>query len=189
MTLWMIRHGLTGLGEEGKYQGRLDDGLSQKGIRALERADFRPGRLFVSPALRARETAAILFPDTRAMVLEDLREMDFGAFEGRSWKDMENDPDYRSWVDSGCRERCPGGEDMAMFAERVNAAMDTVLRDKTDGTVIVAHGGTMMAALSRRGRPEREYWNWQLPCGCGWMLDYDPDEDCLRVLREVSFLR
>ena len=78
---------------------------------------------------------------------------------------------------------------MAMFAERVNAAMDTVLRDKTDGTVIVAHGGTMMAALSRRGRPEREYWNWELPCGCGWMLDYDPDEDCLRVLREVSFLR
>ncbi len=189
MTIWMIRHGLTRLGEEGKYQGRLDDGLTQKGIEALRKAGFLPDRLYVSPALRARETAAILFPELQPQILKDLREMDFGSFEGRSWKELENDPDYQSWVDSGCTKRCPDGEDMAAFTDRVNAALDGILHDGADRIVIVAHGGTMMAALSRRGKPERKYWQWNRPCGCGWLLDYDPDAESLRVLREVSFLK
>ena len=187
--LWMIRHGTTRLGEEGKYQGKLDDGLSPKGAEALRQADFKPEALFVSPALRARETAAILFPGAEAHILPDLREMDFGVFEGRSWKEMEGDPDYRAWVDSNCSLRCPGGEDRAAFTDRVNAALEEVLQNGTDGTVIVAHGGTMMAALGRRGRPARDYWKWQLPCGCGWLLESDPDTGCLRVLREGSFLK
>lgn len=190
MTLWIIRHGLTRLGEEGKYQGRLDDGLSERGRNSLLEAGFLPGALYVSPALRARETASILFPNVEQRILAGLREMDFGTFEGRSWREMEGDPDYRTWVESGCTTRCPGGEKSADFAERVNAAADRILQSGTENTVIVAHGGTMMAVLSGRGMPPRDYWQWQRPCGCGWMLEYDREAaDSLRVLREVSFLK
>ena len=63
MRVWLIRHGLTALGETGKYQGRLDDGLSERGRAQLRRADWTPARVWVSPARRARETAAILFPE------------------------------------------------------------------------------------------------------------------------------
>ena len=80
MRIWLIRHGRTPLNEEGRYQGKLDTGLSEEGQRALERADVSPSRVYVSPALRARQTADILFPDADQVVAEDLREMDFGAF-------------------------------------------------------------------------------------------------------------
>lgn len=85
MRIWLIRHGRTPLNEEGRYQGKLDTGLSEEGQRALERADVSPSRVYVSPALRARQTAGILFPDADQVVAEDLREMDFGAFDGRGW--------------------------------------------------------------------------------------------------------
>ena len=62
MKLWLIRHGLTRLGEEKRYQGVLDEPLSERGRAELRRADFAPAHVYVSPMRRARETAAILFP-------------------------------------------------------------------------------------------------------------------------------
>jgi len=187
VKVFLIRHGLTRLGEEKRYQGALDEGLSDHGRAALKRADFAPGRVCVSPLRRSRETASILFPDSEQRVIPDLREMDFGAFEGRGWWEMEKDPAYRAWVDGGCTGRCPGGEDRAAYSARVCGAVEALLQGGEDPLVIVAHGGTQMAVLERWGEPKREYWQWQRPCGCGWELDFDGER--LRVSREVSFLR
>ena len=186
MKLWLIRHGSTALNEAGRYQGRLDGGLSETGRASLRPADFRPAQLIVSPARRARETAAILFPEMEQRVVQDLREMDFGAFEGLSWREMENDPAYRAWVDGGCLGRCPGGEDRAGCSARVCAAF---LRSVTENAAIVAHGGTQMCVLERWGEPARDFYAWQLHCGCGYELDWDARRQKLRVVREVSFLR
>ena len=185
MKLFLIRHGLTRLGEEKRYQGSLDEGLSDTGRAELKPADMAPARVYVSPMLRARETAAILFPASAQIVIPDLREMDFGAFEGRGWWEMEDDAAYRAWVDGGCTGRCPGGEDRAAYTARVCAALEALLQKDEAPLVIVAHGGTQMAALARWGEPRREYWQGQRPCGCGWMLDWDGA--CLQVLREVNF--
>ena len=189
MRVWLIRHGMTRLGEAKRYQGVLDDGLSETGRAALKRADIEAARVYVSPLLRARETASILFPAAEQIVVPDLREMDFGVFEGRGWWEMEQDEDYRAWVDGGCSGRCPGGEDRAEYTARVCAAVEKLLQTEEDELVIVAHGGTQMAVLERWGRPAREYWQWQRPCGCGWLLDYDEAQDCITVLQEVSFLK
>ena len=189
MKLRLIRHGMTRLGEEKRYQGSLDEGLSDLGRAALKRADFAPPQVYVSPLLRARETAATLFPDAEQIIVPDLREMDFGAFEGRGWWEMERDSAYRAWVDGNCFGRCPGGEDRAEFSERVCAAIANLLRADEDELVIVAHGGTQMAALERWGRPAREYYRWQTACGCGWLLDYDRQREEMRVLQEVSYLK
>ena len=187
MKLCLIRHGLTRLGEEKRYQGALDEGLSDHGRAQLRPADFVPPRVYVSPMLRARETAAIVFPEAEQIVVPDLREMDFGAFEGRGWWEMERDAAYRAWVDGGCLDRCPGGEDRGEFSLRVCKAMDALLQSGED-LVIVAHGGTQMAALERWGRPERDYYRWQTACGCGYLLSYERQRDEMRVERELSFL-
>ena len=193
MKVWLIRHGLTRLGEEKRYQGRLDEGLSEGGKAALAPAPFSAEHIYVSPARRARETAAILFPQARQIVCLDLREMDFGSFEGRGWWEMEQDEAYRIWVAGGCRGRCPGGEDRAGFTERICAAFDAILDQEGETeaeTVIVAHGGTQMALLGERGNPQREYYLWQRPCGCGWLLETDEQgTGLLHVVREISFLR
>lgn len=187
MKVFLIRHGLTRLGEEKRYQGALDEGLSVHGSAALKPADFAPEQVYVSPMLRAKETASILFPNSEQRVIPDLREMDFGAFEGRGWWEMENDPAYRAWVDGGCTGRCPGGEDRTAYTARVCGAMEPLLQSGTDPLVIIAHGGTQMAALGRWGEPERAYWQWQRPCGCGWTLAWDGAK--LHVLQEVDYLK
>ena len=195
VNVWLIRHGMTRLGEEKRYQGRLDDGLSETGRAALVRADLRPERVYVSPALRARETAEILFPEAEQVLCPELREMDFGSFEGRGWWEMEEDAAYRAWVDGGCRGRCPGGEDKAELIERVERGFAQILKAETgqadapENLVIVAHGGTQMALLEERGVPQREYYRWQRPCGCGWLLDWEPERGTLQVIREISFLK
>ncbi len=192
MKVWLIRHGMTRLGEEGRYQGSLDEGLSEKGKTALRSGDLRPEKVYVSPARRARETAALLFPDSVQIPVPELREMDFGAFDGRGWWEMENDAQYRAWVAGNCRGRCPGGEDRDDFTERVCKAVLSILEEERAAgcaeVVFVAHGGTQMAALSRWGSPARDYYRWQSQCGCGWLLNWEEREQILSVQREISFL-
>lgn len=185
MNIWLIRHGMTVPGEEGRYQGFLDEGLSEKGKNALARASFSPSHVYVSPAKRAGETASILFPDAEQISVPGLREMNFGVFEGRTWKEMENDPQYREWVDGWCLGTCPGGESRAEFSKRVCNAFLSVLDmeypekekgNKEEDLIIVSHGGTQMAILERWGRPVRDYYDWQCPCGCGWKLSLKKSE-------------
>lgn len=193
MLIWLVRHGLTAYGEQKRYQGSLDTQLSPAGREALQAAAFRPERLCVSPMLRAGETAALLFPDVEHQVVPDLREMDFGAFEGRGWWEMEKDADYRAWVGGGCLGRCPGGEDRAAFSARVCTAFEalvtTALADGIEALAVVAHGGTQMAVLERWGRPRRDYYRWQTPCGCGWKLSAENWPEGLDTMEEVCFLK
>ena len=174
MNIWLIRHGMTVPGEEGRYQGFLDESLSEKGRTALVRAPFSPSHVYVSPAKRARETASILFPDADQICIEGLWEMNFGVFEGRTWKEMENDPQYREWVDGMCLGTCPGGESRAEFSERACSAFLSILdmehldmerkitpekkrESNSEDLIVVSHGGTQMAILERWGRPARDY--------------------------------
>jgi alpha-ribazole phosphatase len=176
MNIWLIRHGMTLACEEGRYQGFLDESLSEKGREVLVKAPYEPSHIYVSPAKRARETASILFPGAEQICIPDLWEMNFGAFEGKTWKEMENDPQYREWVDGWCLGTCPGGESRASFSSRVCSAFLDVLKrekernDSAEDLFIVSHGGTQMAILEKWGRPARNYYDWQRPCGCGWKL-------------------
>ena len=192
MRIWLIRHGLTALGEEKRYQGSTDTPLSDAGRLALQ-PDDRFARVFCSPLLRAAETAEILFPSAEKRMIPDLREMNFGAFEGRGWWEMEQDAAYRAWVEGGCVGKCPGGEDREGFSARVQAAFAALVeREKKAGAselLIIAHGGTQMAALSRWGMPQKDYFAWQTPCACGWLLEDTNWPERLNVIKEVSFVR
>lgn len=175
MIVEIIRHGETALQRERRYQGTTDVPLSAEGRAALAPADERPRRVWVSPLLRARQTAEILFPAAEQIEVSGLAEMDFGVFEGRNAAEMEYDADYRTWVDGFCLGRCPGGESKEEFSLRVcqavEALLDGAVRDGEEAIWIVAHGGTMMAALERFGRPARSYYDWLRPSGAGWRLD------------------
>ena len=85
MQIRLIRHGKTPQGERRQYQGSLDTSLSENGRKSLRKADDRPEKVFVTPLKRTQETAEILFPGTKQIVVAGLAEMCFGDFEGRSW--------------------------------------------------------------------------------------------------------
>ncbi len=176
-----------------RYQGSTDLPLSPAGRAMLRRADVTPERVFVSPLVRAVETAAILFPSSRLVTVEGLQEMNFGVFEGRSADEMGTDCRYRAWVDGGCEGRCPGGESRGEFCDRVCETFVRLLeRERQWGSgllVIVAHAGTQMSVLERFGVPKRPYYRWMTGNGCGFVLS---DEDwernqTLKLLGERRF--
>lgn len=176
MEVLLLRHGQTAMNGEGRYLGRTDLPLCPEGAAALQAGGTAPQvkTVYVSPLRRAVETASICFPQARQILVPDLREMDFGVFEGRSYREMEHDPAYRKWVDEQCRTPCPGGEGMVGFVDRVCAAFQATvagcLAVGEPQLIVVAHGGTIMALLSRWGRPRRDYYDWSVPNGQGYLL-------------------
>ena len=175
MRIYLLRHGETRYNAEKRYLGRTDIPLSPKGREELDRADFSPETVYVSPLRRTAETAEILFPEARLIPVPDLREMDFGIFEGRTYLDMADLSAYREWVDGGCLGQIPGGEGKADFCERVCAAFaalaDRAAENGENPLVIVAHGGTQMAVMERYALPRRDYFGWLGPYGGGYVLD------------------
>ena len=191
MNVWLIRHGRTEWNDTGRYQGQTDLPLSNEGAAELVRADFSPKTVYVTPLKRTQETARILFPDARQIVIDDLREMDFGVFEGRTYIEMENDDDYRAWVEDNCRGRCPGGESREEFAARICAAFEKLMDESEDDVVIVAHGGTQMSVMERFAVPHEPYFSRNAKNGTGYELDASNwrSDRILKLLRRVSFLK
>ena len=177
MRVLILRHGKTAMNLHGRYQGRTDAPLCPEGEAELLDSGICPDvrKVFVSPMRRAVRTAALCFPNAEQISVPDFREMDFGSFEGKNYQEMEDDPAYRAWVDGMCRGKCPGGESMAEFTDRVCAAFDTVaaeaIKHRENALVIAAHGGTIMALLSRYGRPGKDYYDWYAPNGGGYVMN------------------
>ena len=101
--------------------------------------------------------------------------MNFGIFEGKTYRDMERLPAYREWVEGGCVGQIPEGESMAVFSGRTcsafEALVDRTLEAGEGPLAIVAHGGTQMAVLERYALPRRDYFSWRAPPGGGFVLD------------------
>ena len=177
MLIELIRHGETVLQKRKCYQGITDVPLSDEGRRKLMHSSKSPERVYVSPLLRTKETAKIIFPEAEQIVVPGLAEMDFGVFEGKSFEDLKDNPLYGAWVDGNCLSACPGGESREEFVSRVTEAFSVLLegarRAGESRIFIVAHGGTQMAVLSAFADEKKDYYSWQLPCGCGYLLSAD----------------
>ena len=175
MLIYLLRHGLTEYNAEKRYQGQRDIPLSAAGRAMLCRADIAPKTVYITPLCRTRQTAEVLFPGARLVEIDDLKEMCFGSFEGRNYIEMEHDPDYLAWVAANCESPCPDGERKTDFSDRicrtVAELIDKALAAGEERLVILAHGGTQMAAMERFAVPHRDYYAWCGPNAGGFVLD------------------
>ena len=176
----LIRHGATEGNARRRYVGaRTDEPLSAEGRAALrpEPADAGVEAVFTSGMLRCAQTAGALFPHARQVAVPDLREMDFGAFEGGSAADMGDDAAYRAWVDGGCEGACPEGESRAVFCARVTAAFRSVMAclaaRGARRAVFVVHGGTVMALRSSLEAGGPSYFDAGIAPGGRWEGAWD----------------
>jgi len=154
MKVIIIRHGKTQSNIERRYMGcRTDEDLLETEKLSLQDPCIADDDLLIisSPMKRSLQTAYIFFPGREILVADDLREMDFGIFEGKNYMDLSGDPDYQAWVDSGCTSRIPGGESMDSFIKRTMTGFREAVRtaiDKRAATLcIVAHGGSIMSVM------------------------------------------
>ena len=179
MKIVLLRHGATSGNLNKKYIGKTDEPLCSEGFLQAQSAGMLPDvkRVFVSPMLRARQTASLCFPNAEQIIVDDFREMDFGDFEGRSADEMLDYASYRSWVAGYCSGRCPNGENMQEYQSRTLNAFDNLANNamtfKDDIMYIVAHGGTIMAIMNRFVASQNQYYDWRVPNCCGYSFQIE----------------
>lgn len=140
----LIRHAPALAG--GRLCGRTDVGadISDAGAIAwLARAIGQVDRVVASPALRCRETAGALWPGRDYATDAALWEQDFGEWDGMALARLPDlGPLSRPEL---AQHRPPNGESFADVSARVTPA---ILALPAGRTAIVAHAGTIRAALS-----------------------------------------
>ncbi len=172
LSIVLLRHGKTKGNLAGRYNGRTDDPLCAEGIAEAETARHFPEikLAYASPLQRTQQTSRICFPNAEIVTVPDLREMDFGDFEGRSAAEMEQDKDYNAWLEGGCIDACPNGESVPGFAKRASAAFagavaDAIARGESRVGFAV-HGGIIMALMTAFSGSDALYHTWYvLNCG------------------------
>lgn len=179
LSIVLLRHGKTAGNLVGRYNGRTDEPLCEEGLREAESAERHPEipLVYASPMIRAQQTARICFPNAEIVTIQDLREMDFGDFEGRTAQEMESDPAYREWVAGGCVGQCPNGEGISDFARRAAAAFAGAVKDAIARGAreigVAAHGGVIMAVMTAFSGTDAPYQDWYvLNCG-GYRVTLD----------------
>jgi probable phosphoglycerate mutase len=121
LQLWLFRHGETAWSLSGAHTSRTDIPLTDRGrARARKIRDYLQGKSFsmvlTSPMQRARETCEIAGLGDVAQIDDDLNEWNYGAYEGRTTKEIQQQiPDWSVWT-----SRIIDGESMAQVAERAN---------------------------------------------------------------------
>jgi alpha-ribazole phosphatase len=151
MDIVFIRHGRTETNEKGQYGGFNDIPLSFRGeIEAGDAAKQVEGRefnsIYLSPLKRACQTSGILGFQGKSD--DRLREMNFGIFEGLSYKDaLERYPkETEKWTSDYINYRIPGGESLREVYERVTDFLRDISKGK--GTIlVVTHEGVIKCAL------------------------------------------
>jgi broad specificity phosphatase PhoE len=149
MEIVLVRHGETEWSAVGKHTGRTDLPLVEAGRkRAGALADELAGRSFAlvlcSPLRRARETCELAGFGGPAVVDEDLREWDYGEYEGLTTPEIrERRPDWWLWTDG-----CPGGESPAQMAVRADRVLAR-LRAADGDAIAFAHGHILRVLAAR----------------------------------------
>jgi len=175
----LIRHGQTEGNLEKRYIGVTDEPLCPQGIRTLEKKRMPDVQaVYVSPLLRCRQSAQILFAHKTAVIVPDFRESDFGRFEGKNYQELSADPLYQAWIDSQGTLPFPEGEAPDAFKARCVRAFEQVaqqiVQQGIDSAALVVHGGTIMAILERFGWPQKPFYDWHVPNGGGYRASLTP---------------
>lgn len=170
ISLVFIRHGATKGNLEKRYIGRTDEPLCDEGInQALKLRDcnFPKEYIYVSPMKRTIQTAEVIFPASKYIIEENLKEMDFGIFEGKNAFELARNDEYRRWVDSMCTLPISNGESVTGFKERcVNAFKKIIesLPDKAEVSFVI-HGGVIMAILEAYSKTQGNFYDYHIKNG------------------------
>ena len=152
MRLILLRHGRTGL--SGRYIGSSDVPLSEEGRRQIENlrsslGDMEIDGLLASPMLRCTQSVDLLGLGLPVQLDPDLREIDFGRWEGKSFAEIEaQDPELvRHWAAGVDDFRFPEGETTVGFAGRVEAVKNRLLTSDAQTLLLLSHGGVIRALI------------------------------------------
>lgn len=152
MNIVFIRHGSTELNEKSLYCGVNGSELSTKGIMEIENIkryleEIKFDEVYTSPLKRTIQTSKLL---TENYIIDPrLSEMNFGIFEGLSYREIEKNyiKESKAWEKDILNYRIPKGESLKDVFNRTEEFIESI-KYKNKNVLVISHGGIIRCALS-----------------------------------------
>jgi probable phosphoglycerate mutase len=199
-TTWLLRHGQTSLSVEKRFSGTGDPDLNELGVAQAQATAVRIAAaggidaVVSSPLKRAFATAAAAADalGLEVMVEDDLRETDFGDWEGYTFAEIR-----RRWPDEMAAWMAspdvapPGGESFTATATRVLAARDRVVSTFPGQSVLLVSPVTPIKTLVRAAldAPPVALYRLYLDLACLSVVDWQAGgAGVVRLFNDTSHL-
>ena len=198
-SLLLVRHGATALSAEARFCGVTDVELTDLGRAQADRlaealVDLKPDAVVSSPMRRALETAEAVAGrlEGKVEVVAELRETDFGAWEG-----LTIDEVAQGWPEELARWRAdpgyapPTGESFSDTSRRVARAAAKIVSANPGGKVVVVSHVTPLKILvcSGLGLGLDALFRLHLdPASISWLDFLDDETGLLRRFNSVAHL-
>lgn len=159
--LLLLRHGQTSLNRDGKFSGQGNPDLTNLGRDQAERAAAYIGRrggigaIVTSPLQRCVDTAeacadALGMPRDQIQVIDDLKEMDFGTWEARTFEEVQTQwPDEHRECLQDSASAPHGGESSEQVYQRVSRVVDDIIAEHPGMNVLVVTHMTPIKSVLR----------------------------------------
>jgi phosphoserine phosphatase len=194
----LVRHGETEWNRQTRFQGQIDVPLNTKGQdQAKCAAEFLQSvslhRAFSSPMLRPKETAEKILsyhPDVALDLLDDLKEISHGLWEGKFEHEIEAEfpGELFRWQRSPASVQMPEGENLQQVWQRVAEAWQQIVDATPSGetVLVVAHDAVNKAVLCQIFNLEPDsFWLFKQGNGGVSVIDYHNGSDrppCLQAM-------
>ena len=199
--LILVRHGETIANREFRYIGARDDALTEHGqVQAVQLAGalsvLPVAAVYSSPRQRAYQTALPIASrhGLTVQVLDDLREANFGTWEGLSRSEVvarsTQDAEHLFAWERDTAVAPPGGESLEAMHLRVSAVVEKLVQAHPDQTVVlVSHVGPIKAILcAALGTPVSAAFRIFLDPATISVVDWRQPHPVVRLLNSHSHL-
>lgn len=178
----LIRHGKTEANEKRLYYGFSDIGLSFKGRKELfqlkKEINYPKGDLFINSGMkRTIETMEIIYENTNFLINENLKEINFGDFELKSYEDLKENKHYIKWIENIEKNEIPNGETKTQFKARVIKGFSEIfeysLKNEIKDIIIICHSGVIATFMQSIIKNEKSFYDWLPQYGRGYTVIFD----------------
>lgn len=183
IKVYLVRHSITKGNLEKRFIGTTDEALCKEGVDLAKTKKLPPvEQVYSSPLTRCTQTADILYPNHKKVIMAGLRETDFGEFEYKNHEELDGNVAYQQWIDSNATTAFPNGESLEDVKIRAKDAFCHIIKDalqkQYESIAIVTHGGTIMAIMSQFSNEKRDYFEWRANNCEGYLLEIDGGSAC-----------
>lgn len=198
--LILVRHGTTICNEKGVLSGLTDSKLSENGkLQANRLAEFlkdkKIDKIYTTPFSRTKETVRELAKMKNIQIEESdlLNEINFGDFEGLSFKKIEEDypKEFEKMIEEGFEYKYPSGESLIDTFHRVANQIQVILeKNKNKSILICSHGGTIRNIISYLLCNDYKYhWNFRIDNGSITEIEINNNFAIINKMNDTTYFK
>lgn len=189
----LLRHGKPAGGD--RFRGVQDDPLSETGWQQMRTSvgEMAPWDVVVTSPLCRCAAFATELSMRHGLTVETeprLAELAFGEWEGKSYEQVKQEqPEaWQAFFDDPANNTPPGGEEMAAFFDRIDAAWDDLVERHNGKHILVVCHGAVMRAIYRRilGMPISSLFLIEVPYACLTRIRCHPEGNRLVFHRTLE---